>query len=82
MNRAGLVTMRVPVQRLVLILPASEQPEDLVRDMVERARGQVAGPQEVDDGWHMDGVLFTESWEEPLERRQRGDKGLSVSESH
>ena len=81
-NTAGLVTMRVPVQRLILILPASEQPEELVRELEERARRVDAAPQEMDDGWQMEGVMCTESWEEPMEQRQRGDKTLLAFESH
>ena len=39
-NRAGLELMVTPVQRLVLVLPAVEQPEEILRDLRERATFQ------------------------------------------
>ena len=42
--RAGLVEMEAPVQRLILILPAQEQPEEIVRPLLERARGRQEDP--------------------------------------
>ena len=42
--RAGLVEMEAPVQRLILILPAQEQPEEIVRPLLERAGGRLEVP--------------------------------------
>ena len=39
-NRAGLELMLAPVQRLVLVLPAAEQPEEILRELRDRATFQ------------------------------------------
>ena len=37
--KAGLMEMEAPVQRLVLVLPAQEQPEEITRPLRQKARG-------------------------------------------
>ena len=75
-NRAGLVTMLVPVQRLVLVLPASEQPAELVEELLARVRGNERNGMEVHGDWELNGVHCTETWDEPGEQRQRRHRGL------
>ena len=74
-NKAGLVSMVVPVQRLVLVLPAGEQPVELVEELRERARGNERNDKDLQAEWVMDGVHCTETWEEPGEQRQRRHRG-------
>ena len=55
LNRAGLVVMQTPVQRLVLILPASEQPPEILEKLREEATWRPAG-QEVEQQVELEGL--------------------------
>ena len=68
--------MLVPVQRLVLVLPANEQPVELMEELLDRVRGHGRNAQGEPGDWEMNGVHCTDTWEEPREQRQRRNRDL------